>query len=440
MNGPSLTLTLPPAAPAPTWWVAVQNLHTTALTIASNGRTINGRSANITLQPYQEATIYTDGSNYFANPPWVCGDGLRPVVTGTSFTCTVDSAIVASRSTAQSGIDTVCIPRGNSGTTYTCAPATVTGAYTAYSAWRFVPDVNSGVNPSVNMWGLGPLTLKKSLNGTPTNIAANELRAGVSYIMVLGAGTPPSTALILPAEWSGGAGYASNAGAATTDINLIGQCDSRRYVCLHDEFVSGLNESAGIAGELGWSVTGGTVPKPSAPGTFGVIGAQTGASAGSNARFLLSSGNQGAGFAPYNATTFDTLVRSYIDRPTTVSVFLGFVDSSSNPQGEASRNAIGVGYDTTAGDTGWMCVAKNGGAATRTAIMGGRIDTNPHTFRIRSAVPGTILCSMDGGAETSINTNLPTAALNPDISVTTRVDSARAVYVDFLQHVYRINR
>jgi hypothetical protein len=47
---------------------------------------------------------------------------------------------------------------------------------------------------------------------------------------------------------------------------------------------------------------------------------------------------------------------------------------------------------------------------------------------------------MDGGAETSINTNLPTAALNPDISVTTRVDSARAVYVDFLQHVYRINR
>jgi hypothetical protein len=203
MNGPSLTLTLPAAAPAPTWWVAVQNLHTTALAIAANGRTINGRSANITLQPYQQATIYTDGANYFANPPWVCGDGLRLVATGASFTCTVDSAVVASRSTAQSGIDTLCAPRGNSGTNYTCAPATVVSAYTAYSAWRFVPDVNSAVNPTVNMWALGPLTLKKSLNGTLTNLAANELRAGVSYIMVLGAGTPPSTALILPAVWAG---------------------------------------------------------------------------------------------------------------------------------------------------------------------------------------------------------------------------------------------
>jgi hypothetical protein len=76
MNGSSLTLTLPsPALPSP-WYVGVQNLNASNVTILSNAA-INGSTANsITLQPFQFIQVWSDGTNYFSSPTLVAGSNI----------------------------------------------------------------------------------------------------------------------------------------------------------------------------------------------------------------------------------------------------------------------------------------------------------------------------------------------------------------------------
>ena len=74
MNGSSLTLTLPASPPSVTWWVAIQNLNASSLTVARNGLGRSpGGTTNVTLLQYQWTWVYTDNSNYFANPPISAG-------------------------------------------------------------------------------------------------------------------------------------------------------------------------------------------------------------------------------------------------------------------------------------------------------------------------------------------------------------------------------
>ncbi len=76
MNGSSLTLTLPtPALPSP-WYIGVQNLNASNVTILSNAA-INGSQANsITLQPFQFIQVWSDGTNYFSSATLVAGSNI----------------------------------------------------------------------------------------------------------------------------------------------------------------------------------------------------------------------------------------------------------------------------------------------------------------------------------------------------------------------------
>jgi len=69
-NGSSLTATLPNPPPSSTWCANIINLNSGSnLTISRNGLSINTGTSNLTLLPYQLATIWTDGSNYFSTLP-----------------------------------------------------------------------------------------------------------------------------------------------------------------------------------------------------------------------------------------------------------------------------------------------------------------------------------------------------------------------------------
>jgi len=76
MNGSSITATMPASPPTATWFVKIENLNASALTIARNGLTINGGTSNITLQQFQSASCYTDNTNYFCSVPDVAGSNV----------------------------------------------------------------------------------------------------------------------------------------------------------------------------------------------------------------------------------------------------------------------------------------------------------------------------------------------------------------------------
>lgn len=103
-SGSSLTGTLASTPPTMPWIIGIQNLNASALTIARNGNTINGGTANITLQQYQSATCASDtvtGANYVCDVPDVAGTGvtLTPASNGVTIASTaagtVTSAIIA---------------------------------------------------------------------------------------------------------------------------------------------------------------------------------------------------------------------------------------------------------------------------------------------------------------------------------------------------------
>ena len=97
-NGASLTLTLPAAVPSVGWYVWVQNLNASALTVSRNGLTINGGTSNITLQQYQRVRIESDGANYKSEVPIVAGTNvtLTPASNGLTVTATGGAAPIIS--------------------------------------------------------------------------------------------------------------------------------------------------------------------------------------------------------------------------------------------------------------------------------------------------------------------------------------------------------
>lgn len=98
-----------------------------------------------------------------------------------------------------------------------------------------------------------------------------------------------------------------------------------------------------------------------------------------------------------------------------------------------STNFIGLRYDTNVsfGDTTWVYTTVSGGTASTSTTNVAALDNNWHRLRIRSTVAGTILFSMDGGAETSIATNVPNVSVAPGFTVVTDTSSAKTLDVDY---------
>lgn len=230
-------------------------------------------------------------------------------------------------------------------------------------------------------------------------------------------------------------------------VSVVGACDPRSYLCFADEFMGGLFTASTFISSLNWVGNGniGEAPRidgSPASGTYGDVKIFSSDTTNTNTcMYVLEASNAGWNIN-MGGTTFDVLIRGYISSTTGISAFFGFMaDPGSKGCGEAgSENTLGIGYDTNQGDTNWMCIARGASTSTRTSI-GVAANTSPHTFRIRSTTGGTILCSVDGGSETTVSTNVPTAAeMEPFFSIYNRASAATQLDADFIQGWIAVSR
>jgi len=146
-------------------------------------------------------------------------------------------------------------------------------------------------------------------------------------------------------------------------------------------------------------------------------------SAGSSATVLGALGSYGSWDSIFS-------FRNSSAASTGMVLFVGYILGGNNTPGAGASTArIGVEYDTSRGDTNFMFVACNGSNCTRQS-SGVSLDTSWHKLRIRSQTAGTILFSLDGGTEVSINTNVPTGALAPMFGIRTEETAAKRVEAD----------
>jgi len=198
--------------------------------------------------------------------------------------------------------------------------------------------------------------------------------------------------------------------------------------------------TSGQIGTYGWAASwssGGSISSVSKTGSSPFKRAyrlETGTSSGGHTFIFLGSTGSSAtvlgALGSYGSWDSIFSFRNNSTASTGMVLFVGYIiGSSGTPGGGASTGRIGVEYDTSRGDTNFMFVACNGTNCTRQS-SGVPFDTAWHKLRIRSQTAGTILFSLDGGTEVSINTNVSTAALAPIFGIRTEEAAAKRVEVD----------
>ncbi len=220
--------------------------------------------------------------------------------------------------------------------------------------------------------------------------------------------------------------------------------DPSKYVYFYHDFVSGSVGNAGvIGGSPGFvSSTSGSATAAllsSEAGTYGLIRLATGAT-NASVSLLTVSGSATAGQA-YNNVVFDSKFRIKVSSITSAKYFFGF--NKNEAAGEVSTDYIGIAYDSSQDVTTWHLVQRAAsGAAVRTNITGATVSTSAYqTLRIRATTAGTILASVDGGAEVSINSGLPSVVLTPQFSITTTASTNNInVNCDYFFHWYTLTR
>lgn len=100
-NGSNLTLTLPATIPDSGYYLFVQNLNATNLTVHPNGLQIDGQSGDLTLGPFSGTIIFTDGLTYYT-----CHD-ITALSVPSIFTINVNVSGVATIGLATESANTV---------------------------------------------------------------------------------------------------------------------------------------------------------------------------------------------------------------------------------------------------------------------------------------------------------------------------------------------
>jgi len=100
-----------------------------------------------------------------------------------------------------------------------------------------------------------------------------------------------------------------------------------------------------------------------------------------------------------------------------------------------------VRFDTAAGDTNFTWETRVSSVSTTSVQNSIPLDTAFHHFRIRSIIAGTILFSVDGGAETAIPANISGNGVYPYIQLFNRaVSSSVQLDLDFFSYIARTGR
>jgi hypothetical protein len=307
-----------------------------------------------------------------------------------------------------------------------------------------VPDVAASTNATLNICSQGALNLQKLVSGTLTNIAANELRANVPYVVLKAA----SGYVVVPLEGgSGGGGDLSSNTATSVDGELalfsgtggktirratttgvlkgasgvlgaaVARTDylapgmSTGFYC-EDELLgkNALTNTSGacdLLGEVGGG--GGAITAPAGEqGTPGIF--QISTSTFSNGAFAIRSGLAVFRFGG-GAYTEESRVRitTLSDGTETFTFRSGFLDTST---AEAVDGCFFRYAHVT--DTGrWQGVCRNNNTETTTTAGAGPIVSAATWYKLQVAVNATgssVDFSVDGSSIGAITANIPTGS------------------------------
>lgn len=148
-----------------------------------------------------------------------------------------------------------------------------------------------------------------------------------------------------------------------------------------------------------WFASGAGSAAAGAPSAIdpGVVTVSSGSTTGSGMNLYRSASNSGwiADFSaqsPFPGFTFKSRVQ--LANTTNAHFRFGLFGAIGS---ETSANQIGIRFDTSAGDTRWMCEVRNNGSTTVTSPSAlPAIDTNWHTLTIAASANGAVVCSVDG--------------------------------------------
>lgn len=188
-----------------------------------------------------------------------------------------------------------------------------------------------------------------------------------------------------------------------------------------------IDDLVGASDTAGAGTGGATNPIASEANRIGLARSNTAATIGNNRTLYWGGFGLGALVPPAHNFDLTLVVRLNTNDANTVQR-IGFTGNvvTNNPP------ADGIYFEKLDTDTSWFCVARAASVQTRTAAILAT-DTAFHRFRIRRVDAATIGCSIDGGTEFTLTTNLPTVVLFPETNIATTAAADKTHDIDFMR-------
>ena len=114
--------------------------------------------------------------------------------------------------------------------------------------------------------------------------------------------------------------------------------------------------------------------------------------------------------------------------------------AASTQTADPPTGGIWIRFDTAASDTFFTAECRSASTSTTSVLATSPSANTFYRFRIRSLVAGTILFSVNGGSEVSINTNVPTVVLGPWMQLITRTAASKTAIIDFCSYMAATGR
>lgn len=195
---------------------------------------------------------------------------------------------------------------------------------------------------------------------------------------------------------------------------------------LRDEFLTGLQNTTGRLGELGWVYSNFTAMQAlsAVAGHPGIIVATSSASIGQVNHMSWRKTTGGFEFFPNEVDELYWVFRQ--------AATGNDADQRIGLHRDASgTSSDGLYLEKLAADTNWQFVGRASGSQNRQDTGIAANTTNWMKVRLRRETDTDWRCSINGGSEVAVTANIPTNSLGPFLQLVPTTANARALHVDF---------